>query len=672
MKDLNDATEAGHRLAELLSAADATDAIGVKAREGAICEQSLRLLDAIIAELHEIRIAEETSATRAERTAATLAKLYEESALLGLAVLNATKPLDLQPKLFGLSSVGVSQREIGALRKAVAVAEEQQAKNANASSLQVLLRDLDPKLRLECPPNWVVDRQGIWTEERRVTAAPLVIRDLAKNLDTGVVRWTLAWLHQGTWCTRAVDRGVGCDSRAIVGALGSEGAPVGSHNAGEVVKFLAEFESWNQTKLKPRTCTSRLGWHGDRFVSGPAPDLDVELLQADPAAWRSSGTREGWLSGWQIAQEHPLAVLALYLACAAPLLRFLDLGYCPVFDIYGPSGRGKTTCALFGMSAFGVPRLEDSKGIGGSWGGTATGREERLASLWDVPVLLDDTNMMAGRDAGRLVGEALYQLHRGRTRDRATAYQVPRRWRTVVISTGEKPAATATEQGGAKNRVLSIDGSRALPSRDVARAIEAAVRADFGHLGADVARAALEHKDDLVRWHRKAEDAWAVSVQADSRLLASAALVTVVARLLHGTIGLPRPAGDPLADDGLLHQALVASAAEADQAGNALDLVREELAANGAWYLRRGDNRRTDDMLVKWRGVWGTTMDGWVGILPSVVRELLAGRGHDVETVLQRWGEDGTLMPGTWRRLVQIRHDGRPYKVYAFRVDRVT
>lgn len=677
MSDINEANAAGVALAELLRSARSEDPIVAADAAGGAVELAHAMLEGLIIELQQIATAESTTAEKKKARAAAFAKFHHEEPLAALALLHRQRWAALQTISLRLRAVdGVAKGEIDNLLRAAASCAErsEDAPSRSGTPLHQLLRDLDPSLRLLAPPGYRVDAGGIVVDDEEITQAPIVIRRVAKALDSGRVRWTVAWQHLGAWAEETIDRATACDSRALVAALAGRGAPVNSANSGPVVRYLAQFEAFNARGLQPADTVSRLGWHGDRFVAGSSDEIEVRLRVAKPAGWTVSGTREGWLRAWDLASRHEVAALCVYLCATAPLLRFLRLGYCPIVDLFGPSGVGKTTSVFVGLSLFGVPNLEDEGGIGAMWGGSVSGREERAADLWDVPMVLDDTNKVGGRDPARVVGDALYHFHRGRSRDLKSTYGEPLYWRNILISTGEKPAAGATEAGGAKNRVLSVDASNALPSREVARAIEAAIRDDYGHLGREIAAAALQlGPERLQALHRGAEDGWAATVSCDTRLLSTAALVSVAHHVLHEVIGLPHPHVDPLDEEGLLLRSLRASAVEADQGERALELIRAELAMHGGQY-RPAKAVLAAEPPGGWRGIWDLDMGGdrVVVMFAPILHRLLAQAGHDRDPVCRRWRAAGVLGHCNHGHQLRTRRDGRNVEGYAFALDRVT
>ena len=84
-------------------------------------------------------------------------------------------------------------------------------------------------------------------------------------------------------------------------------------------------------------------------------------------------------------------------------------------------------------------------------------------------------------------------------------------------------------------------------------------------------------------------------------------------------------------------------------------------------YLPRGDLREPSG---GWRAVRRRQVDGWIGLYPPTLREVLKDNGHLMAPLLQRWMEDGTLVTNRGHQL-EVTVGGERHRVYAFRRDRL-
>lgn len=521
------------------------------------------------------------------------------------------------------------------------------------------------------PSGWQASPTGIEKLEQQgdavfpvaVASDPIVVTGVRVDVGTGHESLVLGWRRHGAWRRLAVPREQARDARALV-ALAGQGIPVSSVTSRSLVSWVDACEAAAGDALPRTTCTTRTGWHDNHYIAGPGGPIELEDPDDLRTGWQPAGTWAGWLDALDVVDSEPAPWLVLYAACVAPLLRWLGLGHNPIVDLSGPRGRGKTTCLRLAGSAWGRP----DDGSGGTiltWDASPTHVERTAARTWDAPLLLDDTKR-ARRPQD--VTAALYALAQGRGRGRGTIGGVQRTstWRTVAISTGEAPLVEATEAGGARARVLSITVSPAISSLEVAKRLEAGILVHHGHLGPRVAARALELGVTLRGRYQRALASWAGEVAADTRLLSTCAAMEV-AHSVTREVGVPEPDVD-------WREALTAAITESvdagDQAGRALDLVREELARRGGSYRGQERHDRFGSDLEPtggYRGIWRDG-DAWVGIYPAVLRELLVGAGHDPAPVLTQWAEQGILVCSPGRRSLEVGiRSGEKHRVIAFR-----
>lgn len=680
MSDLNDATQAGRALADLIKEAMSEDPMVSEKASPAALDHAEKLIAEVLVELLAVATSEGTTLARKRARSDILARLHSEDALGALAVLHRQRWPRFQQLMLRLRSTdGVPKGDISALEKAVAgmCDRTDDSRTRAGTPLQTLTRDLDPALRLLAPSGYIVDKAGVRTGEDVVAFQPLVISKVSIDATTRRERWTLNWLRNGSWGGTTLDRATCSDGRAIVTAAAGLGAPVHSSNQGAVVLYLSAFVAANDKGLTPLECVSRLGWHGDRYVcgvAGPIP-LDDELA-GRRSAWRSSGTLAGWKHALRWVSTSPVAWIGIYAAASPMMLRFLGLDHCPIVDFHAPPGRGKTSGALYaGGSLYGRPAIDKKdagEGVIGTWSGTPTARKERAAEGRDVPLFLDDTKLVKDADRPNL-GNEIYELASGleKERSRRAGWAAPLSWRLVVLSTGEEPLTASTGAGGAKVRVLSVPSHDALPSREVAEALHLELLEHHGHVAPLFAAECLALGETVLRRRfETAKAGWLEQVQADTRLINTAALLSVAAWVLHDRMGVERPEVDPMAEDGRMVESLRACVEEADQGQRALDLVWEDVAQHARAYYRPGRAAGPDQWMTAepsephggWRGV---DQGDRVCVLPGVLAAIW--KGHDLKVVLQRLKEAGMLdhEPGRLTRNTRIGTTA-PVKMYVF------
>lgn len=162
------------------------------------------------------------------------------------------------------------------------------------------------------------------------------------------------------------------------------------------------------------------------------------------------GTMEGWRA--EVAARcagNPILMFWLSASFAAPLLYLLQLEG-GGFHLFAPTSRGKTTAEQAAASVWGDgidPAEGRSSAYVKKWNLTKNATEGLAEAFSDLPLCLDEVGEADAREFGRTV----YQLAggQGKRRMRADMTLKPAKvWRTLLLSTGEVPAADVIRSAG--------------------------------------------------------------------------------------------------------------------------------------------------------------------------------------------------------------------------------
>ncbi|MDD2713013.1 MAG: DUF927 domain-containing protein [Simplicispira sp.] len=215
-------------------------------------------------------------------------------------------------------------------------------------------------------------------------------------------------------------------------------------------------------------CALQTGWAGTDYKAFVLPDTVIGpkaasvAYQSDTRA-TDEYTQRGTLHGWQqgtaaLAVGNPLLVLALCAAFAGPVLARVNMESGGL-HLIGDSSTGKTTALESACSVWGGPSYRRS------WRTTSNGLEGAAALFNDSLLALDEISECDPR----AVGEVVYMLGNGRGKQRAGRSGGARavtRWRSSVLSTGERSIATTMIEGGHRVkagqavRVLDVPAQR--------------------------------------------------------------------------------------------------------------------------------------------------------------------------------------------------------------------
>lgn len=561
---------------------------------------------------------------------------------------------------------------------------------------------LPPGLR--CPPGWdlgpdhlhriVPDGDGD-VKALVVAGRPVLVTARFRDVVEGTTSLRVEWHTAGGWKHRVVARAELMDARALV-ALAAWDAPVHSDNARHLVCFLAAFEDTNADVLPEARVSSSMGWQGgatDAFLWGrtlirrgvaerqdPVEDLepselrdgDVYLLTDSGAAelanaFRASGTWDGWLQVAELARPYPVVWLALYAALVPPLMPLLPTLPNFIVDIAGETSLGKTTTLRLAGSAWGCPD-ERVNSVVRTWDSTRVWIERAAGVLGNLPLILDDTKRAKRPED---VAHTLYDVASGAGRGRGSVSGMrdSGSWRTVLLSTGEAPATSFTQDGGTRARTLCLWGSPFGGADEhtvvAVTRLTAGVLEHHGHLGPRLVRWLVDDVGaaTLVRArYTQAVETWMARAAANpvaTRTAQYLAALDVVAHLVHDVLGVPRPDGEPL---DRAWDAVGEASHDADRAADALREVLSWATSQQArfWGQVAETGPGNDAPNGGWLGTWESG-GSWtqLAILPTALSEFLARQGYDADAVRRTWGGRGWLLDEPPHRTRKVTVDGR-------------
>jgi hypothetical protein len=207
---------------------------------------------------------------------------------------------------------------------------------------------------------------------------------------------------------------------------------------------------------------TKRGWLANTSIS--------PTLAPSKAAATASGSLEEWKRAFSILSDikgaEPLIVTAL-MGFAAPLVEFTPYNGILV-NLYGGSGRGKSTAQRFATSIWGVPNermilTHDNR----------IPMLNRIGAMRNLPVTFDELTEMDPEALGTL----LYEITGGRGKERATVTGVTRAneatWKTIIlgssnISIYSKIAKLRAGNNGQAYRVLEFEVSPAVAEYAIA------------------------------------------------------------------------------------------------------------------------------------------------------------------------------------------------------------
>lgn len=362
--------------------------------------------------------------------------------------------------------------------------------------------------------------------EEMACCHPIMPVERLVNVDTGVEKLKIAYSKGRKWRDIIVDKKTLASTNAIT-SLADMGIAVNSENAKYLILYLHDVENRNYDAIPETKCVSRLGWIDDEgfspYVDGLTFDGSVNFGPFFKSV-RSVGSQDKWLEIAIAARKYStLAKIVLAASFASVLVH--PLGCLPFFvHLWGGSGAGKTVGGMLAASVWADPE----KGrYWFSFDATKVGQEKTAAFFNSLPLIMDDFQLERAGGNKKTFDGIIYSLAEGVGRVRGTKSggieKVPT-WSNCIITNGETPITSAGSGGGAVNRVIEIECTKAL--FEDPHLVAKTVRKNFGFAGREFVshldKVALEEAYEMFQTHYKA---FMESNSTDKQAMAAACIV---------------------------------------------------------------------------------------------------------------------------------------------------
>lgn len=354
----------------------------------------------------------------------------------------------------------------------------------------------DPDKELNCGP-WIANGSGVkrvevskgGVQEVNACPAPVTINRFFENRQTTEEKVELAFKKNGKWKTITPTKSTIASANKIV-SLADVGLPVTSESARSLVQFLADLEAYNPGKIKYQPSTSKLGWMRIKdelkFVpysmDGISFDAEERFKKTFDAI-KPHGDKEKWLSLVRSIRASGRIEPRVMLAASFASVLVGPLNLLPfVVHLYGQTEGGKTVCAMLATSVWANP--DRGASYFADFMTTQVALEARADLLNNMPLIIDDTAKVS-KKLGDDFSELIYILCSGTGKDRSNVNLGLRRtntWENCILTTGEHPILDVSAQGGAINRVISIEAGHSRIFED-GHAVAETLKENYGFAG---------------------------------------------------------------------------------------------------------------------------------------------------------------------------------------------
>jgi hypothetical protein len=565
------------------------------------------------------------------------------------------------------------------------------------------------------PAGWQIDPSGALcrvkiqrTEDGGEVAVPVRVANspiwiMSRDLDMATDRYVmqLAWRDRqiGSWRTCATPRGTIAASRRLPD-VAEYGVPVTSENARDLVRWFAAYEEVNAKSTPRRRTSSRIGWHevGDKvagFLYGAEWIGGVTTVHQCAeggvaqivAGMVPTGDRDTERRALSMAMRYPHVAATIGASMSAPLLRIVGShGY--VLSLSGTTGKGKTSALRMAAAIWGESDEHSSESVMQTWDATRVGVVV-LASTFDgVPMMLDDTSRAKNPHD---VGQALYDVPSGKARLKGAktgGLQQTHGSRTVLISTGEAPVLSYSQQGGTRARVLElwgdVWGAESPELGETVDELQWMVNDNHGHTGRDWVTYLVQHRKQWPAWRERYRDS--VREMRDKMCQGRSVQTTALLSRLAGYVAaidaalrLAQHAGvidcDIVQIEEAIDEVIYIASSEAtdrDPPTEALQLVISDATSrrHELWSLTGSyDNPKRP-----WIGRWDIN-GSFVGIFQTHVTDLLERAGHSpVDGIFKSWIERGWIEQDAKGKKAAkvVRFAGQSARLMCFKLHEIT
>ena len=459
---------------------------------------------------------------------------------------------------------------------------------------------------------------------------PIVPVEKYRNIEDGMEKIKLAYFIDNEWSDIIVEKSLISSSQSII-RLADVGISVTSENAKYLIKYLSEIENLNRDKIKTNLSVSRLGWFNDKLIPYESDyEFDNEKdLPNIKSKFEEVGKLEEWIEFFKERRKYNnISRIVMASAVASILLKEIkQSGF--TLHIWGESEYGKSVTCMVAQSMFGNPAQSGGKGIGINFNLTNAGLEYALNTYNNIPLFINE--MQHQKDAVDY-DKLLFLISEGKGRTRATKSGGLARessWNNVVITNGEKNIIKDHSNAGAYNRCISCEITE-YSYENLAEVADFA-KENYGTVIREIL-AHLKEYDIKKIYQEKLETTQFQNITNKQKIL-EAIIMT----------------GDQILTDIIFKDECYLTVKDFEN--NTIkkqDLVIEERAYEAIqdWYvsekrhfLSSDSNGESQDIKVE---IYGKEMNnGFVAIIPSVLKRVLEENGFDKNEVLNAWKRKG-------------------------------
>lgn len=540
-------------------------------------------------------------------------------------------------------------------------AVRQDIKNEQKQSVVNNVTRFENGIELNCGM-WIADMSGVKTFSdqggyRLACYHPIYPAERLYNIETRTEKIKLAYWRDGAWKEIVVDKDIIASNSKIV-KLAAYGIAVTTESARNLVSYLADVENLNV--IKKSSSTSKFGWYGNEFIPYDSEKIkfdDDSRLKDLADSLHFGGSEDIWfecVKKIRANKKHYESQLSISASLASVLIKPLNM--LPfIFNLWGKTGGGKTVCLMLAASVWADP--SEGKYITDSYS-TQNAFEVRLDALNNLPLMLDDLSKTKDKYGDNFT-DLIYLIASGKGKERSNVdlgLNKSKTWRNVTLSNMERPLANETMRGGAINRVFDVEMAGG-DIFDNGNQIVETIKANYGYagfafveivkaLGIETISNIRKECEKQIKAEMKAQN----SIKEEKQILPLSIILTA-----------DKLATDYIFKDGIyLDLPLMVS-----QLKDVEDVSEGKRAYEALIDFVFTNKTRFPNELPTYEA-WGYVKDGYINIIPSVLKKLGMEQNFSVKAFCA-WAKEKRILRTNDKYQYKVKIQGTFYRFYSIK-----
>ena len=511
---------------------------------------------------------------------------------------------------------------------------------------------------------WVADMTGVkaFSDKggyRLACYNPILPVERLFNIETKTEKVRLAYFRDHKWKDIIVDKDITASNSKIV-KLAAYGIAVTSETSKNLVSYLADVENLNEIPISQST--SKLGWNGNDFIP-----FDTDIKFDDASRFKDLidsikpvGSEDTWLETAKKIRAntyHYEPQLMMDASLASVLVKKLNM--LPfIVNLWGRTGGGKTVTLMLACSLWADPG--EGRYITDSYA-TQNAFEVRLDILNNLPLLMDDMSKVRDKLNDGFT-DLVYLLCSGKGKERSNidlGLNKSKTWSNTILSNMERPLATETMRGGAINRIIDVE----MAGGDIyenGNAIVEILKDNYGFAGPKFVDFIKDLDPSYISTLRKQyeklikeEAANQGSTKEEKQILPMSLLLAV-----------DKIATDYLFEDGIYLDLptmvrQLKDVEDVSEGKRAYETILDFLTANKSKFPEDIPNY----------DAWGFVKDGYINILPMILRDLSLKQNFSVKAFCSWAKEQNILRSNNKKSQNVIRINGNIQRFYSIKME---